>query len=179
MSELAVQSSVKIDFCSLSLSVPHTLMSSSRSSMSVTVSPLRKVYGSCISTDRSSSSALMYLANRSMGFARPSRMRILDLRHITETRYKDPITRKFACIKQISNLKSVTSVWPGADESCPPVPPTFWNVPPLSPSAASPAPARAWISPALAPDAAASPEHTSLTRLGFLCSFAKAIWIYM
>lgn len=63
-------------------------MSSSRSSMSVAVSPLRKVYGSCISTDRSSSSALMYLASRSMGFARPSRIRILDLHHITETHYK-------------------------------------------------------------------------------------------
>lgn len=71
-----------------SLSSSHTLMSSSRSSMSVAVSPLRKVYGSCISTDRSSSSALMYFASRSMGFARPSRIRILDLHHITETRYK-------------------------------------------------------------------------------------------
>lgn len=47
--------------------------------MSATVRPLRKVYGSCISTARSSSSALMYLASRSMGLARPSRMRILEL----------------------------------------------------------------------------------------------------
>lgn len=84
MSELAAQSSVKMIFHLSS----HTLISSSRSSMSVAVSPLRKVYGSCISTDRSSSSALMYLASRSMGFARPSRIRILDLHHITETRYK-------------------------------------------------------------------------------------------
>lgn len=146
------------------LSLLHTLMSSSRSSMSVTVSPLRNVYGSCISTDRSSSSALMYLANRSMGFARPSRMRILDLHHITQTHYKWS-NHMHVCIKNISHLKSVTSVWPGADESCPPVPPMFWNAPPLSPSAASPAPAHAWIFPALAPDAAASPEHTSLTHL--------------
>lgn len=56
-----------------------TLMSSRRSSMSVTVRPFRKVYGSCISTARSSSSALMYLASRSMGLARPSRILILDL----------------------------------------------------------------------------------------------------
>lgn len=56
-----------------------TFISSSRSSMSVTVSPLRKVYGSCISTARSSSSALMYFARRSIGFARPSRILILDL----------------------------------------------------------------------------------------------------
>lgn len=47
--------------------------------MSVTVNPFRKVYGSCISTARSSSSALMYFANRSMGLARPSRILILDL----------------------------------------------------------------------------------------------------
>lgn len=47
--------------------------------MSVTVRPLRKVYGSCISTARSSSSALMYFASRSMGLARPSRILILDL----------------------------------------------------------------------------------------------------
>lgn len=47
--------------------------------MSVTVRPFRKVYGSCISTARSSSSALMYFASRSMGLARPSRILILDL----------------------------------------------------------------------------------------------------
>lgn len=160
------QSSVKRLF----LSLTHTLMSSSRSSMSVAVSPLRKVYGSCISTDRSSSSALMYFANRSMGFARPSRIRILDLHHITETRYKWSNHMH----QKISHLKSVTSVWPGADESCPPVPPMFWNVPPLSPSAASPAPAPAWTSPALAPGAAASPEHTSLKHLlQFLFPFSN------
>uniref|UniRef100_A0A2M4D558 Putative secreted protein n=1 Tax=Anopheles darlingi TaxID=43151 RepID=A0A2M4D558_ANODA len=77
-STMIVRSVQKSRFLPFSSSL-YTLMSSSRSSRSSRLSPLRYVYGSCIciSIDSSRFCSEMYCASRSIGFARPSWMRIL------------------------------------------------------------------------------------------------------
>lgn len=178
-----------------------TFMSSRRSSMSVTVRPFRKVYGSCISTARSSSSALMYFANRSMGLARPSRILILDLfkrhsryllrkswrslkvylevhkglpsQHNQNPLWHEKQRRRRETEATCSNRWSkLTWVWPAADESCLPAPPRFWNVPPPSPSAASPTPSLSWPFLVPSPSAAVLPLSVNQYNLITTCYFS-------